>query len=129
MTAKTNETVRALAASIQPGIIAAYRYLAFIDRERSGLLYELWPDRKTGDYYFMPEDEQVSQLAHDASPIQRAVPVLTALGIDPHASDFWTGYIPALPVRICRPKLWAYVDYGSARPGRFQHSSSTPVCY
>ena len=104
MTARTDETVRDLVAGIQPGIIAAYRYLAFIDRERRGLLYELWPDRQTGDYFFVPEDRQVSQLAHDASPIQRAVPVLTVLGIDPYASDFWTGYVPAPPLRICRPK-------------------------
>ena len=93
-----------MAASIQPGIIAAYRYLAFIDRERTGLIRELWPGRQTGDYYFVPADRQVSQLAHDASPIQRAVPVLTALGIDPHASDFWTDYMPATLVRIFQPK-------------------------
>ena len=104
MTAKMDATVRALAAGIEPAIIAAYRYLAFIDRERTGLIRELWPDRRTGDYFFVPEDRQVNLLGHDASPIQRAVPVLTALGIDPHASDFWTGYVPAPPLRICRPK-------------------------
>ena len=78
--------VAALVADADKGIIAAYRYLAFLDQERRHLLQELYPDGAVGDGYFVPLDEQVAALAR-SSPLDRAAPVLAALDIDPHADD------------------------------------------
>ncbi len=78
--------VAALVADADKGIIAAYRYLAFLDQERRLLLDELSPDLATDGGYFVPLDEQVTALA-GTSPLDRAAPVLDALDIDPYEDD------------------------------------------
>ena len=86
--------VAALVADADKGIIAAYRYLAFLDQERRHLLQELYPDGAVGDGYFVPLDEQVAALAR-SSPLDRAAPVLAALDIDPHVHDAWVECVRA----------------------------------
>ena len=93
MTDRTSATVASLAAGTGPAIIAAHRYLAFLDLERRWLIHELFPDRKPGEMFFVPCDDQVNRLCCDSSPLDRAVPVLAALGIDPHVDDYWVDTI------------------------------------
>ncbi len=78
--------VAALVADADKGIIAAYRYLAFLDQEKGFLLHELYPDRATDGGYFVPCDRQVNALM-DTSPLARAASVLEALDIDPYTED------------------------------------------
>ena len=89
MTDRTSAIVVSLAANVRPSTIAAYRYLAFLDLERRELARELFPDRKPDEGIFVPCDRLVNLLCWDGSPLDRAVPVLAALGIDPHADDAW----------------------------------------
>ena len=77
----------------QQTVIAAHRYLAFIDLERRFLVHELYPDRDRGDGYFVPCDTAVNVLADDASPIERAAKVLGFLGIDPYQYDVSVDFI------------------------------------
>ncbi len=85
--------VAALVADADKGIIAAYRYLAFLDQEKRFLVHELYPDRATDDGYFVPCDNQVNALM-DTSPLERAALVLEALDIDPYTED--DGWIECL---------------------------------
>lgn len=73
-------------------IVAAYRYLVFLDQERRALVYELLPDHKLDDPVFFPVDSLVGTLT-DTSPIERAVSVLEGLGLDPYADDAWVEHI------------------------------------
>ena len=93
MTDRTSATVASLAAGTGPAIIAAHRYLAFLDLERRWLIHELFPDRKPDEMVFVPCDSQVDRLCCDSSPLDRAIPVLAALGIDPHADDYWVSTV------------------------------------
>ncbi len=78
--------VAALVADADKGIIAAHRYLAFLEQERLLLLQELYPDGAVDGRYFVPLDDRVTALA-SSSPLDRAASVLDALDIDPHADD------------------------------------------
>ncbi len=51
------------------------------------------PDRKRGDVAWFPCDRQVDKLVLGASPLERAVPVLEAFGIDPYADDAWVDFL------------------------------------
>ena len=93
MTDRTSATVASLAAGTVPAIIAAHRYLAFLDLERRWLIHELFPDRKPDEMVFVPCDEQIDRLCCGSSPLDRAVQVLAALGIDPHADDCWVSTV------------------------------------
>jgi len=79
------------------GLLAAWRYLAYLDEERRFLLHEIKPDwRKTG--YMVPSDRQVNGLnlpgpGGYGDPITRAPEVLRFLGIDPFEDDAWVGMI------------------------------------
>lgn len=78
---------------LQAGVIAAHRYLAFLDQERYCLIQEIDPNFKTGDRFFVPCDRHVNCLFHNGSPIDRAETVLRAVGVDPHAHDAWVDHI------------------------------------
>ena len=93
MTDRISATVASLVAGTGPAIIAAHRYLAFLDLEQRWLVHELFPDMKPGEGYFVPCDNQVNHLCCDSSPLDRAVTVLAALSIDPHADDCWVNTI------------------------------------
>ena len=73
--------------------IAAYRYLAYLDRERRALVHELRPEHRPGDMVFQPCDEQVDDLVANGSAIERAATVLQAIGIDPYAHAGWADHI------------------------------------
>ena len=103
MTDRTSATVASLVAGTGPAIIAAYRYLAFLDLERRWLIHELFPDRKPDDLVYVPCDDQVNQLCDNRSPLDRAVAVLAALGIDPHADDAWVDTVGKASMAIRRP--------------------------
>lgn len=77
---------------LEAGTVAAYRYLAFLDRERNALIRELYPDHEHGGRIFIPCDSQVNVLG---SPLDRAEIVLRAIGVDPHAHDHWVKFIGA----------------------------------
>ena len=103
MTDRTSATVAGLVAGTGPAIIAAYRYLAFLDLERRWLVHELFPDRKPDDTILVPCDDQIDPLCCGSSPLDRAVTVLTALGVDPHTEDCWTDTIGKFSMTIRRP--------------------------
>lgn len=75
------------------GLIASWRYLAYLDEERRYLLHELTPGwEKIG--FMVPCDLQVSGLNpifpdEKGDPISRAPEVLRFLGIDPYREDEW----------------------------------------
>ncbi len=73
--------------------IAAYRYLAYLDREHRALVQELRPEHRPGDMVFHPCDEQVDDLVSNGSAIERAATVLQAMGIDPYAPAGWADHI------------------------------------
>ena len=87
------DTVNALAVDAQQSIIAAHRYLSFLDRERRYLVHELYPDREEDDAFLVPVDRGVNHLVRAASPIDRAAKVLGFLGIDPYHYDAWVDFI------------------------------------
>ena len=89
----TQDPVTALAIDAQQSIIAAHRYLAFLDRERRYLVHELYPDREEDDAFLVPVDRGVNHLVRAASPIDRAAKVLGFLGIDPYRYDAWVDFI------------------------------------
>ena len=93
MTDKTSATVASLTAGTGPAIIAAHRYLAFLDLERRYLIHELFPDRKSDEMFYVPCDDQINAFCCDIPPLGRAVTVLAALGGDPHAEDCWTNML------------------------------------
>lgn len=103
MTDRTSATVASLVSGTGPAIIAAHRYLAFLDLERRWLIHELFPDRKPDEMFFVPCDDQVNHLCCDSSPLDRSVTVLSALGIDPHTEDYWTNTIGKVSMAIRRP--------------------------
>ena len=82
----------------EAGVIAAYRYLAFLEMELRWLKSEIFPEAEKGAPYAVPCDSQVDRLVLGAPPTARAETVLRALGIDPHAEDCWTGTIWAAPL-------------------------------
>lgn len=104
MTDRTSATADSLVAGIGPAIIAAHRYLAFLDLERRWLVHELFPDRKPDEMFFVPCDEQINHLCCDRSPLDRAVSVLAALGIDPHADDTWCEMLGEIALTIRPPQ-------------------------
>ena len=73
--------------------IAAYRYLAFLEREHRSLVQELRPEHRPGDLVFHPCDEQVDDLVANGSAIERAATVLQAMGIDPYGHAGWADHI------------------------------------
>ena len=77
------DPVTGLAFDAQHTVIAAHRYLAFIDLERRYLVHELYPERDKGEGFFIPVDSEVNLLVGDVSPIERAAKVLGFLGVDP----------------------------------------------
>ena len=81
-------------ASLRKGMVAAYRYLAFLQMEQRYLIHELFPDHKPWDQVSFPCDRQVNQLYDGgASPLDRAASVLKHLGIDPFEHAAWVDYI------------------------------------
>ena len=92
------DKVDALIAGAHRDRIAAFRYLAWLDMERRFLIWELFPDRERGDVAWFPCDSQVDKLVLGVSPLERAVPVLEAFGIDPYADDAWTDI---LDINLC----------------------------
>jgi len=56
------DTVTVLAIDAQQTVIAAHRYLAFLDRERSFLVHEMYPERDRDDAFFVPVDRGVNVL-------------------------------------------------------------------
>ncbi len=88
----TEKTIDALKAAVERDRIAAYRYLAFLDAEQRALVRELQPDRSSGDMVLFPVDELVSRLV-STTPLKRAVKVLEAVGLPPHAYDVWVDYL------------------------------------
>ena len=89
--------IEALIAGAHRDRIAAFRYLAWLDMERRALVSELHPEHKPGDVVFFPSDTQVDSLVLGASPLERAVPVLEAIGIDPYTDDCWTDTLDINP--------------------------------
>ena len=87
------DIVTALAIDAQQTVIAAHRYLAFIDLERRFLVHELYPERERDEAFFVPVDTEVNLLVCDVSPIERAAKVLGFLGIDPYRYDAWVDFI------------------------------------
>jgi len=87
------DTVTGLAIDAQQTVIAAHRYLAFLDRERSFLVHEMYPERDRDDAFFVPIDTEVNLLIGAASPIERAAKVLGFLGVDPYQYDAWVDFI------------------------------------
>ncbi len=81
------------AEAVRRKTIAAYRYLAYLDREYRSLVQELKPEHRPGDMVFQPCDEQVDDLVANGSAIERAATVLQAIGIDPFAHDAWVDRI------------------------------------
>ena len=81
------------AEAVRRETIAAYRYLAYLDREYRALVHELKPDHRPGDLVFHPCDEQIDDLMTNGSAIERAAIVLQALGIDPYAHASWANFI------------------------------------
>ncbi len=81
------------AEAVRRDTIAAYRYLAYLDREYRALVQELRPEHRPGDMVFHPCDEQVDDLVANGSAIERAAIVLQALGIDPYAHASWADHI------------------------------------
>lgn len=73
--------------------IAAYRYLAFLEREHRSLVQEPRPEHRPGDLVFHPCDEQVDDLVANGSAIERAATVLQAMGIDPYGHAGWADHI------------------------------------
>ena len=70
--------------------MAAYRYLVFLEMEKRHLVHELFPRQEGGAPRWFPCDPQVNALHNKGkSPLDRAVPVLERLGIDPHADAHW----------------------------------------
>ena len=63
---------------LRAGVIAAHRYLAFLDQERYCLLREIDPNFKPGDRVFVPCDRFVGRLVINGSPVDRAEMVLRA---------------------------------------------------
>lgn len=100
-------TAPAIKALVEDGnrqLIAAYRYLAFLDIERQRLTRELFPEATPGrDLVIVPADRQVLELGapgpdgEGSTPLDRARTVLEALGIDPFAPDVWTKTLDGLP--------------------------------
>ena len=81
------------AEAVRRETIAAYRYLAYLDREHRALVHELRPEHQPGDMVFHPCDEQVDDLVANGSAIERAATVLRAMGIDPYAHAGWADHI------------------------------------
>ena len=75
--------------SLKDGTIAAYRYLAFLDLEYHGLIYDMFPDRTPGDHLFIPADAQVIALCRRAPALDRCETVLRAVCVDPFRYDEW----------------------------------------
>ena len=88
----SEKTIDALKAAVERDRIAAYRYLAFLDQERRALIEELQPGSQPGDFVLFPVDDLVGGLA-TTSPLARAVKVLEAVGLPPHAHDAWVDYL------------------------------------
>ncbi len=64
----------------------------FLERERLAILDELQPGRRDGELYSVPMDAPVDRLFYGrdaATPLDRAVIVLEALGLDPSERDAW----------------------------------------
>ena len=75
---------------LRKGVIAAHRYLAFLETERLALLHELYPGIKRGDPYNVPFDHPVMELFATAGPLDRASTMLRAASIaDPYEHDAW----------------------------------------
>ncbi|MCH8112040.1 MAG: hypothetical protein IH905_08840 [Proteobacteria bacterium] len=89
----TQDTVTGLAIDAQQTVIAAHRYLAFIDLERRHLVHEMYPEHDRDDAFFVPVDRGVNVLMREASPIVRAAKVLGFLGVDPYQYDAWVDFI------------------------------------
>ncbi len=81
------------AEAVRRETIAAYRYLAYLDREYRSLVRELKPEHRPGDMVFHPCDDQVDDLVAHGSAIERAATVLQALGIDPFSHAGWADHI------------------------------------
>ncbi len=81
------------AEAVRRETIAAYRYLAYLDREYRALVRELKPEHRPGDMVFHPCDEQVDDLVANGSAIERAATVLQVIGIDPYAHAGWADFI------------------------------------
>ena len=81
------------AEAVRRDTIAAYRYLAFLDREHRALVQELRPEHQPGNMVFHPCDAQVDDLVANGSAIERAATVLQAIGIDPYAHAGWADHI------------------------------------
>ena len=92
--------VDALIAGSSRDRIVSLRYLAWLDAELRALIFELFPEHKRGDVVWFPSDTQVHNLVFDTSPLERAVPVLEAVGIDPRADDCWTEFLDINPREI-----------------------------
>ncbi len=88
----SEKTIDALKVAVERDRIAAYRYLAFLDAEQRALVRELQPDRQPGDMVLFPVDELVSRLV-STTPLRRAVKVLEAVGLPPHAYDVWVDHL------------------------------------
>ena len=75
------------------GLIAAWRYLAYLDDEKRFLLHAIKPDWRKSKL-FIPLDSQVGCLNPSGprgDPLSRAPEVLSFLGMDPYADDAWVG--------------------------------------
>jgi glycine/D-amino acid oxidase-like deaminating enzyme len=78
-------------------LIAAWRYLAYLDTEKRHLVHALMPDYD-GREFMVPCDIKVNDLnsparGEDGDPISRAPEVLSFLGMDPYAKARWAGLI------------------------------------
>ena len=91
----THDAISRLQRDAEAGVIAAWRYLAYLDLEKRFLLHTLKPDwHEKG--YMVPCDLQVDGLnpiGGDGLPIERAPKVLEFLGIDPFKHDVWVDMI------------------------------------
>lgn len=93
------------AGELRRRLVAACRYLAFLEGERLALLKELAPDFEPGTgRAFIPLDPDVDALHHgnragpETGPVDRAPDVLRAAGLDPYAEAPWIEFIGRVPV-------------------------------
>ena len=105
-------------------IIAAWRYLAYLDSEYRFLRHELQAGPKDG-YTFVPCDRHVNLLNPGdgtTGPLDRAEGVLRHLGIDPYAHAPWVDYLGIDLSQI--PIIGSVGDGGKFRPARKKGGAS-----